>query len=234
METTEKSSLITTTSSSEIEKYRIPKIGSKVNENEIVVNKKANDKYKNIMNLYTKINNDFQEIAKEYRLCASKSVKGDKICASLKKVATNCENQGKACLEKKKILKSLFTYSSTERATKALNDATSSGSRTSNSSNSSNNYSGRSNTSNTSTPTQTNSGNNTPRKDIPLHTTDTNDRRNPNSEVFRSQQRQGRAIRQWEYQQELQRYQQQPQQQQTRNTIIKPGTGSVPKNARIV
>ncbi len=109
-----KSSLVTAPSGTKMRQYILNGVNGKVNEGEVIVNKKANELYKNIYKTYTKLNKYFQEIGKEYRRCATQSVKGDNLVSALKKVAKNCENQGQYCLNKQKKLKKLFKMSITK------------------------------------------------------------------------------------------------------------------------
>ncbi len=104
----EKSTLVTAPSGTKVAKYELA-VGTKVNSNELVLDSKADTLKKEIDECYKKIEGYFKSIATEYRSCANKSVKGTKIVASLKKVATNCEKQGEYCGTRKKQLNTLFT-----------------------------------------------------------------------------------------------------------------------------
>ena len=100
----DKKATITAPKASTMRKLILKK-NAKVDTNVVIVNKKADQYYNGILTNYKNIQKYFNTIATEYRNCANKSVKGDKICASLKKVATDCENQGKYCQERAKWLK---------------------------------------------------------------------------------------------------------------------------------
>ena len=113
------STLVTAPNKNVVDGYRI-EVGSKVNTEEIVVNNKADELYEKIHSSYTLLNKFFQEIAAEYRKCASQSVKGDSICASLKKVASNCEKQGQFCLNKQRSLENLYTKDKSDKYTAEL------------------------------------------------------------------------------------------------------------------
>ena len=118
----QRSTLVDAPSSAKVEKYNLS-INGKVNTNDVVVDKKADALYNAIYKNYTELNKYFQAIAKEYKNCASKSVKGEKLVASLKKVAKNCENQGKYCLNRQKNLKTFYPKAITEKNTNELNGA---------------------------------------------------------------------------------------------------------------
>ena len=79
------STLVTSEKPTTLSGRVINSVGTNVKSDEIVVNKKADELKAQIVKSYTNINKYFNEIAKEYRACADKSVKGDSICASLKK-----------------------------------------------------------------------------------------------------------------------------------------------------
>ena len=113
------STLVTAPKKNVVEGYNIG-IGSKVNIEEVVVNDKADELYNKIHSSYSLLNKFFQEIAAEYRKCASQSVKGDSICASLKKVASNCEKQGQYCLNRQRNLEDLYTKDRTQKYTSEL------------------------------------------------------------------------------------------------------------------
>jgi predicted nucleic acid-binding Zn-ribbon protein len=118
----QRSTLVDAPTNTKVEK-NILTMNGKVNTNEVVVDKKADALYNAIYKNYTELNKYFQAIAAEYRNCANKSVKGQKLVASLKKVAKNCENQGKYCLNRQKNLKTLYTKAVTEKNTNELNNA---------------------------------------------------------------------------------------------------------------
>ena len=118
-----KSSLVKSPSTTQVLKYEIKKVGSKVNANELIANKKSRDIKSKITKCYDKIAADFRAIATEYRNCATKSVKGDSICTKLKKVATDCENQAKYCENRKKNLNQLYTADKSELSVKNLEDS---------------------------------------------------------------------------------------------------------------
>ena len=105
---TERSTLVTAPNSSKVAKYELS-MGSKVNNNEIVLNAKADELKAKMDACYVKLNEHFKNIATEYRNCANKSVKGADLVNALKKLAKNCENQGKYCLNRKKNLDDWFT-----------------------------------------------------------------------------------------------------------------------------
>ena len=118
----EKSTLVTAPNGTKVSNYEI-KLNTKVNENDLTVNNKADELKSKIEACYKNINRDFNTIATEYRKCANQSVKGDKLVASLKKVAKNCENQGKYCLNRKKQLDNLYKKALSEQHTNELNMA---------------------------------------------------------------------------------------------------------------
>ncbi len=110
----QKSSLVTAPSGVKMKQYEINGVNGKVNEEEIVVDKKAHELYENIYNTYTQLNKYFQEIGEEYRRCASQSVKGDGLETALKKLAKNCENQGRYCLDRQERLAEDFKMAVTD------------------------------------------------------------------------------------------------------------------------
>ena len=122
MAMSERSSLVTAPNATKVSNY-VLKISSKVNDNELVVNNKADEFKSKIEACYKNLNKHFLEIASEYRKCANQSVKGDKIVSSLKKVASNCETQGKYCLNRKKQLDTLYKKAQSESYTNELNSA---------------------------------------------------------------------------------------------------------------
>ena len=121
----QRSTLVTAPGAAKVDKYNIA-INGKVNGNEVAVDDKADALYKAIYNNYTTLNKYFQAIATEYKKCASKSVKGQKLMASLKNVANKCKDQGNECIARQKKLKELYTKALTEKNTNELNNAISS------------------------------------------------------------------------------------------------------------
>ena len=98
-------------------------LNNKVNENEVVVDKKAQELYDKIYKTYSNLNKYFQEIALEYKRCATQSVKGDSLVEGLKKIAKNCENQGKYCLNRQKDLEKSFKMAITKSSVNDLETA---------------------------------------------------------------------------------------------------------------
>ena len=116
------SGLVTAPKGTSVVKYEI-KVNSKVNSEEVTVDKKADELYEKIYSAYSKLSKLFGDIATEYRKCATQSVKGDTICAALKKVAQKCESDSTNCITRQKNLKEYYKKSVTEKYTNELNSA---------------------------------------------------------------------------------------------------------------
>ena len=100
MALTERSTLVTAPNSTSISKYEL-RLSNKIDENLVNVDDKADELKRKIEICYKNLNTHFLKIAEEYRRCANQSVSGDQLGESLRKVATNCENQGRYCLNRK-------------------------------------------------------------------------------------------------------------------------------------
>ena len=116
------SGLVTAPKGTTVLQYEI-RVNSKVNTEEVTVDKKADELYEKIYSAYSKLSKTFAEIATEYRNCASQSVKGDSICSALKKVAQKCEADSKNCITRQKNLQEYYKKSVTEKYTNELNTA---------------------------------------------------------------------------------------------------------------
>jgi hypothetical protein len=117
-----KSTLVTAPNGTAISKYEL-RVSNKVEENMVIVDDRADELKQKIETCYKNLNTYFLRIAEEYRRCANQSVKGDRLVSSLKKVATNCENQGRYCLNRKKQLDTLYKKALSEAYTNDLNEA---------------------------------------------------------------------------------------------------------------
>lgn len=122
MALTGKSTLVTAPNVTAVSRYAI-RVSNKVNTDEVVVDNKADELKSKIETCYKKLNTHFLRIAEEYRKCANQSVKGNDLVSSLKKVAKNCENQGRYCLNRKKQLDTLYKKAQSEAYTNELNEA---------------------------------------------------------------------------------------------------------------
>ena len=112
-----RSSLVTARSVSAVKKYELTKNANVGKSFTLDSNaKKLRDE---IMKNYDKLNLYFTKVSEEYTACATKSVNGEKLQKTLKKIAKACKNQGKYCTDRKKDLERCFRYSEME---KKLND----------------------------------------------------------------------------------------------------------------
>jgi hypothetical protein len=110
------------TKPSQIRQYKL-KVKNKVNDNEVVVNKKSNDIQVEIQKNYDNIMAVLKAIANNYRECAKKSVKGDTICSSLKKLANTLDKQADNCYNRKQQMIRLYTANATKKNIGVLENA---------------------------------------------------------------------------------------------------------------
>lgn len=101
------SSLITAKSGNTVRSECSLDVSSRVNPDYLRVHPNANGYYDAIYNSYTKLSKLYKEIAKQIKDTNS-IVKDDKFQRQAKKIAKNCENQGRYCLDRRQQLEDWF------------------------------------------------------------------------------------------------------------------------------
>ena len=112
-----KSSLVTARGVSAVKKYELTR-NAHVGQS-FTLDSKAKTYYSALLKNYDNLKTYFTKISDEYTACATKSVNGDKLQLTLKKIAKNCKNQGSYCGDRKNDLVKYFRYAEME---KKIND----------------------------------------------------------------------------------------------------------------
>ena len=107
------SSLVTARTSGGVKKLELQKaknVGKAFN-----LDPKAKTYYSNMLKNYANLKTYFTKVGEEFNACATKSIKGDKLQATLKKISKNCTQQGTYCSKRAIDLKNCFRYAEMEK-----------------------------------------------------------------------------------------------------------------------
>jgi len=113
-----KSSLVTCRGVTAVKKYELTK-NSKVGTT-FALHDKAKTYYNAILKNYDNLKTYFNKVGEEFTACATKSVNGESLQNTLKKIGKNCKNQGKYCNDRKNDIIKYFRYAEMEKKIQSL------------------------------------------------------------------------------------------------------------------
>ena len=100
-------SLVTAPSDATVKKYAVT-LSSKVDENNLVVNKKSHDYYYEILKNYDSLVSNFRSMGNEFKK-AKKNVVGAGLKNKLVTAGNKCINQSEACKNRKQDLQNAYS-----------------------------------------------------------------------------------------------------------------------------